>query len=141
MIRLCLWYVRYFICSQSNYFYRVFKFIMTQFFSMLANQLLMYNLNTLCFIRTMIHILLIFKYLADFCLSKAFYGHTYRFIPQGTVDINIGLDCLVGLKALTFPTIADNKPFDCANFVWKSLLCMVMSCISFRTRHSPYSYD
>ena len=40
--------------------------------------------------------------------------------PQGTVDKNIGPDCLAGPKALDPITIADNQPFDCTAFVWKS---------------------
>ena len=42
-----------------------------------------------------------------------------RVIPQGTVDNNLGPDRLVGPKALD-PTIADNQPFNCMTFVWKS---------------------
>ena len=33
--------------------------------------------------------------------------------------------------------IADNLPFDCKTFVWKSKLCLVMSCASLGPRHSP----
>ena len=42
-----------------------------------------------------------------------------RVIPQGTVDKNLGPHRLPGPKALD-TTIADNQPFDCTTFVWKS---------------------
>ncbi len=41
---------------------------------------------------------------------------------------------------LQIPIIADNQPFDCTTFVWKSKLCMVLSCTCLGPRHSPYSY-
>ncbi len=37
--------------------------------------------------------------------------------------------------------VTDNQHFDYKTFVWKSLLCMVMSCSSLRPGHFPYSYS
>ncbi len=42
-----------------------------------------------------------------------------RFIPQGTVDNNLGPDRLQ-VPRLQIPTIADNQLFDCTTFVWKT---------------------
>ena len=58
--------------------------------------------------------------------------HTYypmRFIPQVMVDNNLGPGSLTLIIAITV-----NTPF-----VWKSLLCMVMSCTWFEPWHSYYS--
>ena len=42
-----------------------------------------------------------------------------KIIPTGTVDNNLGQDHLAGPKALD-PIFADNTPFGCTSFVWKS---------------------
>ncbi len=34
-----------------------------------------------------------------------------------------------------------NSPFDCTTFVWKYLMCKVMSCAYFEPRHSLYWYS
>ncbi len=52
------------------------------------------------------------------------------YIPQGTVDKNLGPDRLAGPKALDSNFCRQDLLFDCTTFVWKSLLCMVMSCYS-----------